>query len=110
MRPHDGSFSELSPSDVLQSHPIYLSKPEDPTTFWPLLQRAWGFQERMLSPRVLHFAREELIWECQEATWGEWSKMRPYGKDKKFHETIRITEYTQKTLFLGGRVSKNVAE
>ncbi|KAL9619477.1 MAG: hypothetical protein Q9160_005914 [Pyrenula sp. 1 TL-2023] len=29
-----------------------------------LNQRAWVFQERMLAPRVLHFARRQVFWEC----------------------------------------------
>jgi hypothetical protein len=28
--------------------------------------RAWVLQERMLAPRVLHFARQQLFWECRE--------------------------------------------
>ena len=32
----------------------------------PLSQRAWCMQERMLSPRTLHFARKGLIWECRK--------------------------------------------
>jgi hypothetical protein len=31
-----------------------------------LLQRAWVFQERFLSPRILHFARNQLFFECRE--------------------------------------------
>jgi hypothetical protein len=31
-----------------------------------LLNRAWVFQERLLSPRVLHFHRSQLFWECRE--------------------------------------------
>lgn len=31
---------------------------------YPLLNRAWAFQERLVSPRVLFFGPEELIWEC----------------------------------------------
>jgi Heterokaryon incompatibility protein (HET) len=31
----------------------------------PLLSRAWVFQERMLSPRVLHFGPQELFFECR---------------------------------------------
>lgn len=31
----------------------------------PLFGRAWVFQERILSPRVLHFNEEELMWECR---------------------------------------------
>jgi hypothetical protein len=33
---------------------------------FPLLNRAWAYQERLLAPRVLHFCRTELIWECME--------------------------------------------
>lgn len=33
----------------------------------PLLQRGWVFQERMLSPRMVHFDADELKWECQVA-------------------------------------------
>ncbi|KAJ9624451.1 hypothetical protein H2203_005186 [Taxawa tesnikishii (nom. ined.)] len=30
----------------------------------PLPQRAWYFQERLLASRILHFTRDEMIWEC----------------------------------------------
>ncbi|KAH7317398.1 heterokaryon incompatibility protein-domain-containing protein [Rhexocercosporidium sp. MPI-PUGE-AT-0058] len=33
--------------------------------------RAWVLQERILAPRVLHFTRDQLIWECRAASWGE---------------------------------------
>ena len=32
----------------------------------PLLKRAWVVQERVLARRVLHFARNQLFWECSE--------------------------------------------
>ncbi|KAH6613038.1 heterokaryon incompatibility protein-domain-containing protein, partial [Boeremia exigua] len=32
----------------------------------PLMQRAWVLQERLLSPRNLHYDRDQLIWECNE--------------------------------------------
>ncbi|KAF2273808.1 HET-domain-containing protein [Westerdykella ornata] len=34
---------------------------------YPLLTRAWVYQERMLSTRVLHFGRYELFFECKSA-------------------------------------------
>lgn len=37
----------------------------------PLLSRGWVFQERILSPRTLHFYREELVWECGQETVSE---------------------------------------
>ena len=33
---------------------------------FPLMTRAWAYQERLLSPRILHFASSELIWSCTE--------------------------------------------
>ena len=36
--------------------------------FAPLLTRAWCFQERLLSPRVVHFHGEEMIFECKTMT------------------------------------------
>ncbi|KAK0709359.1 hypothetical protein B0T26DRAFT_600750, partial [Lasiosphaeria miniovina] len=35
---------------------------------FPLLRSAYVYQERLLSPRVLHFGAEELLWECMEET------------------------------------------
>ena len=32
----------------------------------PLNQRAWAMQERLLAPRILHFGKEQLLWECHE--------------------------------------------
>ena len=32
----------------------------------PLNRRCWVLQERILSPRVLHFGSEQLFWECQQ--------------------------------------------
>jgi hypothetical protein len=33
---------------------------------YPLLTRAWCYQERLLSPRFIHFCGTELVWECME--------------------------------------------
>ncbi|KAF2787240.1 HET-domain-containing protein [Melanomma pulvis-pyrius CBS 109.77] len=33
----------------------------------PLLTRGWVLQERLLSPRVLHFGAFEMIWECMQS-------------------------------------------
>ena len=32
----------------------------------PLNRRAWVVQERLLSPRVLHYGKDQLLWECHE--------------------------------------------
>ncbi|KAH6679264.1 heterokaryon incompatibility protein-domain-containing protein [Halenospora varia] len=33
--------------------------------------RAWALQERLLSPRILHFSRTELFWECRHCDASE---------------------------------------
>lgn len=37
----------------------------------PLNQRGWVLQERLLAPRILHFCRRELFWECCETAASE---------------------------------------
>ncbi|KAI1374788.1 HET-domain-containing protein [Hypoxylon crocopeplum] len=60
---------EGTPNRVIQ-HPIpSISALEDfgeTIPLFPLLTRGWVFQERLLSPRFLHFGRDELLWDCRE--------------------------------------------
>lgn len=46
---------------------------------FPLLQRAWAYQERMLSPRMVHFGPNELLWECVESKTCECGHWPGYG-------------------------------
>ncbi|OAL56116.1 HET-domain-containing protein [Pyrenochaeta sp. DS3sAY3a] len=32
----------------------------------PLYKRGWVYQERMLAPRILHFSKHQLFWDCTE--------------------------------------------
>ena len=32
---------------------------------WPLLTRAWVYQERRLSPRIIHYGKNQVYWQCQ---------------------------------------------
>jgi hypothetical protein len=48
----------------------------------PLSTRAWAFQERLLSPRILHFTENELIWECSERIECECSGIYGTGWNK----------------------------
>ena len=42
---------------------------------WPLLRRAWVFQELVLSPRVVHFGPNEMIWQCRNAVRSQSRKL-----------------------------------
>ncbi|KAF2621208.1 HET-domain-containing protein [Macroventuria anomochaeta] len=75
-----GCFSRLqgfSQATRLESSGLYACKrrPDDfprasysllsEKGLWPLLCRAWVFQERLLSTRVIHFTDYQVVWECQ---------------------------------------------
>ncbi|KAJ3468102.1 hypothetical protein MRS44_002167 [Fusarium solani] len=47
----------------------------------PINSRGWVFQERFLSPRVLHFCRNEVIFECCEAS-----------KSERFRQSIPVID------------------
>lgn len=72
-----------------------------------LLNRAWAFQERVVSARVLYFGREELIWECptgrsceedqySHISWGEMdvygTPNRPYTLMQKYSTISNTTK------------------
>ncbi|KAF9639629.1 heterokaryon incompatibility protein [Lasiodiplodia theobromae] len=48
----------------------------------PLTTRAWTLQERLMSTRVLHFTRFEIIWECNTGTQCE------CARDSGFHSRM----------------------
>ena len=45
----------------------------------PLLARAWGYQERLLAPRVLHFGPQEVFWECMQTLTCDCGGVRESG-------------------------------
>jgi hypothetical protein len=54
----------------------------------PLQQRAWVFQERILAPRTLHFASDQLFWECENGLVSEdgWGSFDP--RDSSFEHSL----------------------
>ncbi|KAH7392952.1 heterokaryon incompatibility protein-domain-containing protein [Pyrenochaeta sp. MPI-SDFR-AT-0127] len=75
----------LSSIDVLEDFvKVRKRKPlSHVSTEHPLLQRGWVFQERMLSPRYLHFGQNELLWECTEQLACECGSLSHMYQDKK---------------------------
>lgn len=47
----------------------------------PLARRAWVIQERMLSTRVVHFAEDQVHWECQSCRDSEFSPGINYSSE-----------------------------
>ncbi len=64
----------------------------------PLLQRGWFFQERLLSTRVLHYAANEMVWECKSCTlcecgltdFGESAFKRDAHQSLKWNDIVRL--------------------
>lgn len=78
---HEGLFRKADAAHLCHSRPningVYTRKPlVHSTARLPLMQRSWVFQERLLSPRFLHFGEQELIWECMERIACECGRMR----------------------------------
>ena len=72
-RNRDGTESPVgilrAPSSAPHQHDHYVLD----KSYWdrrlltgPLHRRGWVFQERHLAPRVLHFAQDQIMWECLE--------------------------------------------
>lgn len=80
-------------SQVLSSPPLphirdfTTSASASSSTCFPLLSRAWVYQERILSPRFLHFTSSELYWECRSHEFcecGEYSQRLTLGSKAEF--------------------------
>jgi hypothetical protein len=65
------AYHRISPSWKFSSSPDYVLLDNDRWTnvihenHAPLNSRGWVLQERLLSPRVLHFGDTELFWQCK---------------------------------------------
>lgn len=57
---------------------------------FPLLYRGWVFQERLLSSRTLHFAKDELVWECMTTTSCECTRGQEYSDMIKYIYSINV--------------------
>jgi hypothetical protein len=62
----------------------------------PLMKRGWVLQEKLVSPRMLHFTEEELVFDCSEMHVCKCS-VRPlwnteFAKQAKFWKKLPIHE------------------
>jgi hypothetical protein len=64
----------------------------------PILERAWVVQERLLPPRVVHFGRLQVFWECREQNACEIHPETVYcfSDDREGPETRRGREAERK--------------
>ena len=69
-------------SAVLHIMPFQRDLWEHSVELSPLSRRAWVLQERLLSPRTLHYTKLQLFWECREIKACE-SSPYPYSKIRR---------------------------
>jgi hypothetical protein len=61
-------------------------------------ERGWVFQERVLSPRVLHFGRHQLFWECRESQRQE---KHPDELNLDFWKMVNTKSFWEKPFVFG---------
>ncbi|KAF5669171.1 hypothetical protein FCIRC_9334 [Fusarium circinatum] len=71
---------------------LYNDSWKDEIEITPLNTRGWVVQERFLAPRVLHFTKNQMYWECLETTVCEadpdW-KLQILAKDDRLRQPIQ---------------------
>jgi hypothetical protein len=73
----------------------------DPLEGEPLSSRAWTLQERLLAPRVLHYASDQMYWECREGIIAEDGATFPPGARRMPPLTdLPLSDEAAKTLSL----------
>jgi hypothetical protein len=72
----------------------------------PLNRRAWAVQERALARRVLHFTKEQIIWECRAFAASE---LFPEGLPSHLQD-FHDERYFDPSLWLGNRFATGWAE
>ncbi|KAF2471007.1 HET-domain-containing protein [Lindgomyces ingoldianus] len=55
----------------------------------PLLKRAWAYAERLISPRVLHFTKSEMILECREGYQCECGRIGDSVFDSRTTDSVK---------------------
>ncbi|KAK7975374.1 hypothetical protein PG989_013837 [Apiospora arundinis] len=63
---------------ILKQSTVYTPAPLE---FTPLSDRGWIYQERILSPRTLHFTPAQLVWECRRMYRMEDLMRTPYSDE-----------------------------
>ncbi|KAF1851512.1 HET-domain-containing protein [Cucurbitaria berberidis CBS 394.84] len=62
---------------------------EEANLHTPLLKRGWPYVERLLSPRVLHFTKSEMILECREGYQCECGRIDDKVFDSRTTDSIK---------------------
>ncbi|KAF9774765.1 hypothetical protein IL306_007201 [Fusarium sp. DS 682] len=73
----------------------------------PINHRGWVFQERLLSPRILHFGERMLYWECWQRSASE---VFPHGYVYKRYPDDFVDDYAPRITWISSRQQLEEAE
>ncbi|RDW72901.1 hypothetical protein BP6252_06808 [Coleophoma cylindrospora] len=109
--PHGGLFSERDPALITplrvrlkgvfpHNQDAFYDVGDDFSQEWmrqvalsPLAVRGWVVQERLLSPRVIHFAKKQLFWECAQVRTCEGSTVAGIDQSGFRHEMVDFKKW-----------------
>ncbi|KFA51390.1 hypothetical protein S40293_03230 [Stachybotrys chartarum IBT 40293] len=89
--------SDTTPSLVVQTTDRPLVRHWSANSFkvsWPLLSRAWVFQERLLCPRNIYYGSDILYWECSEGVEDDFygPVILSEGSKAEFHSVFDLQD------------------
>jgi hypothetical protein len=105
VRKRDGVEYEIQiRHEMAERHfPPYLDAARTTKEF-PLLTRAWTYQERLLSPRLVYFTAGEVMWECSEVSACECfepgTNARPHYLIPESEKRLHLKKAFKKSRFL----------
>ena len=84
---------ELTDSTDIDTRDGKFSVGHPTVAYHPLLTRAWVYQERILSTRVIHFGKYELFFECRSYIICECEGIQSYGMSGSAPRAVVKIEY-----------------
>lgn len=94
---HHGFKGQFNEEDHMNDWVIPFNCQDAANAQTPLLKRAWAYEERLLSTRVLHFTQSEMILECMEGIQCECGRVDNPMYDSRTTDTIKreLANYTR---------------
>jgi hypothetical protein len=106
LRPRDLAVShQFGPTEEFRLQRISLDW--DAMCWHALYKRGWAFQERILTPRVLHFLEDQIAWECNVTLYREGFRGRQTSPPLHFAKSAFSAFYHQKRYPKGPPLSGN---
>jgi hypothetical protein len=68
---------DIAVKEFLSHEVLNIGVDKQSSSFLTLFGRAWAFQERLLSPKAVHFTRQEMMWECSSSVACECKQLEP---------------------------------